>query len=90
MPREYFSIPPKVYKRIMDYLKHRAQEERISRSRYLFELVMKDYERNINTVEAMGMQYDVDVVNRTMKLHIPAEVREILGLRYKTVLVNLK
>ena len=90
MPKEYFSIPSAVYKRVSDYLKRRAQQERISRSRYIFELVMKDYERNINTVEAQGMPYDVDVVNRTMKLHIPAEVREILGLRYKTVLVNLK
>lgn len=90
MPPVRFYIPTSHYDRVMSYLQKRCKEEYVAQSAYIANLVMKDYHNNINTVEATGLQYTVDITNNTMSIEIPPQVREILNLKEKTVLVNLK
>ena len=90
MPQVLFSIPTKSYDRVMDYLDRQAKKNYISRSAYINQLVMRDYHLNNNTVSGTGLQYDVDITSNTMTLHLPPEMMEILGLKQKTVLVDLK
>ena len=90
MGQMIFNIPQRFFPRMEAYLDKQAQRNYISRSAYIASLVMRDYHQNTNTVSGVGLQYDVDISCNTMTIHLPPEMVEIMGLKQKTVLVDLK
>ena len=90
MARVYFHIPEKFFPRVNKYLENQAKRNYQNVSQYVNSLVMRDYHLNTNTVSGVGLQYDVDITTNTMTIQLPPEMVEILGLKQKTVLVDLK